>query len=159
LLYNITDILYIISWQKRHVYLLKTAETDISRFRFGQFLHFWTSRAYVLGSGILFVILPPWYSMQKGVRWRGWDSNPRTPKGRDHSSRFFLFLYVSREEMVPCISDLESCAFDRASLPLRSLVLPVKPYFIVAANEIRLNLLGASTICQCLSPKLFQDCA
>jgi hypothetical protein len=25
--------------------------------------------------------------------------------------------------------------------------LPVKPYFIVAANEIRLNLLGASTIC------------
>jgi hypothetical protein len=25
--------------------------------------------------------------------------------------------------------------------------LPVKPYFIVAAGEIRLNLLGASTIC------------
>jgi hypothetical protein len=24
--------------------------------------------------------------------------------------------------------------------------LPVKPYFIVAAHEIRLNLLGASTI-------------
>ena len=47
--------------------------------------------------------------------------------------------------MVSCISDLESCAFDRASLPLHSLVLIVKPYFIVAANEIRLNLLGAST--------------
>ena len=60
---------------------------------------------------------------------------------------FFLFLCVLREEMVPCISDLESCAFDRASLPLHSLVLPVKPYFIVAANEIRLNLLGASIIC------------
>jgi hypothetical protein len=30
-------------------------------------------------------------------------------------------------------SDLESCAFDQASLPLRPLVLAVKPYFIVAA--------------------------
>jgi DNA-directed RNA polymerase subunit RPC12/RpoP len=36
-------------------------------------------------------------------------------------------------------SDLESCAFDQASLPLHSLVLPIKPYFIVAASEIRLN--------------------
>jgi hypothetical protein len=80
------------------------------------------------------------YSIQKGSRWRGWDSNPRTPKGRDYSSRFFsLSVYVLREEMVPRTSDLESCAFDQASLPLRSLVLPVKPYFIVAAHEIRLN--------------------
>jgi DNA-directed RNA polymerase subunit RPC12/RpoP len=51
----------------------------------------------------------------------------------------FFSLYVLREEMVPRTSDLESCAFDQASLPLRSLVLPVKPYFIVAASEIRLN--------------------
>jgi DNA-directed RNA polymerase subunit RPC12/RpoP len=36
-------------------------------------------------------------------------------------------------------ADLESCAFDQASLPLHSLVLPIKPYFIVAAHEIRLN--------------------
>ena len=41
--------------------------------------------------------------------WREWDSNPRTPKGRDDSyaipfSKFRL--------------DLESCAFDQASLPL-----------------------------------------
>ena len=60
---------------------------------------------------------------------------------------FFIAPYVLREEMVPQISDLESCAFDQASLPLRSFVLPVKPYFIVAAGEIRLNLLGASIIC------------
>jgi DNA-directed RNA polymerase subunit RPC12/RpoP len=50
-------------------------------------------------------------------------------------------VYVLREEMmVSRTFDLESCAFDQASLPLRrSLVLPVKPYFIVAAGEIRLN--------------------
>ena len=87
----------------------------------------------------LWYILQLEHSMQKGSMWRGWDSNPRTPKGRDHSSLFFLSLYVLREEMVPRTSDLESCAFDQASLPLRSLVLPVKPYFIVAASEIRLN--------------------
>ena len=64
--------------------------------------------------------------------------NPRTPKGRDHSSRFFLSIDVARRNGATA-TDLESCAFDRASLPLRSLVLPVKPYFIVAAGEIRLN--------------------
>jgi DNA-directed RNA polymerase subunit RPC12/RpoP len=77
---------------------------------------------------------------KKNQKWRGWDSNPRTPKGRDHSSRIFLlFLSVLREEMVSWILDLESCAFDQASLPLRLPVLPVKPYFIVAASEIGLN--------------------
>jgi hypothetical protein len=60
---------------------------------------------------------------------------------------FFLSTRVARRKVVPQTSDLESCAFDQASLPLRLLVLPVKPYFIVAAGEIRLNLLGASTIC------------
>jgi hypothetical protein len=56
-------------------------------------------------------------------------------------------MYCEKKWCHAYISDLESCAFDRASLPLRSHVLPVKPYFRVAANEIRLNLLGASIIC------------
>jgi DNA-directed RNA polymerase subunit RPC12/RpoP len=65
--------------------------------------------------------------------------NPRTPKGRDHSSRFSFSVYVARRNGTTDTADLESCAFDQASLPLHSLVLPIKPYFIVAAYEIRLN--------------------
>ena len=65
--------------------------------------------------------------------------NPRTPKGRDHSSHFSFSVYVARRNGTMDKSDLESCAFDQASLPLHSLVLPIKPYFIVAAPEIRLN--------------------
>ena len=58
---------------------------------------------------------------------------------RDGITHFAFFSpYVLREEMVSRTSDLESCAFDQASLPLHSLVLPVKPYFIVAADKIRL---------------------
>jgi hypothetical protein len=52
---------------------------------------------------------------------------------------FSLATCVARRNDAMDIPDLESCAFDQASLPLRSLVLPVKPYFIVAACEIRLN--------------------
>jgi hypothetical protein len=59
--------------------------------------------------------------------------------GITHLAFFFIFLCMLREEMVPRTFDLESCAFDQASLPLRLPVLPVKPYFIVAASEIGLN--------------------
>ena len=121
----------------------------MGRFKLGSILRFQTELMFeVMAHNFcvcIYIMTRAFYA--KRIRWRGWDSNPRTPKGRDHSSLFFLSLYVLREEMVPRKSDLESCAFDQASLPLRSFVLPVKPYFIVAAGEIRLNLLGASTIC------------
>jgi hypothetical protein len=72
------------------------------------------SMVLLAGSCVLFVA--------KRLRWRGWDSNPRTPKGRDHSS-LTVFLYVARRNVGSCTSDLESCAFGQASLPLRPLVL------------------------------------
>ena len=37
----------------------------------------------------------------------------------------FFYLQVLREEICPHAYDLESCAFDQASLPLHSSVLPV----------------------------------
>ena len=79
------------------------------------------------------------YPYKNGSRWRGWDLNPRTPKGRDHSSRFFFLSICCEKNGTTDADDLESCAFDQASLPLHSSVLPIKPYFIVAAHEIRLN--------------------
>jgi hypothetical protein len=48
------------------------------------------SMVLLAGSCVLFVA--------KRLRWRGWDSNPRTPKGRDHSSLAFFSTW--REEML-----------------------------------------------------------
>ena len=46
-----------------------------------------------------------------------------------------VICVTSTNDSVPRRRDLESCAFDQASLPLHKWVLSVNPYFIVAANS------------------------
>ncbi len=54
-------------------------------------LNLFLSARYTLGISELGI------HTKNGSRWRGWDLNPRTPKGRDHSPRFF-FLSICCEK-------------------------------------------------------------
>src|ERR671914_471025 len=76
---------------------------EIGRFKLGSILHSRTELMFFSSwhTHTQFVVCITAVALYtKGSRWRGWDSNPRTPKGRDHSSRFFLTLHVLREEIV-----------------------------------------------------------
>ena len=65
--------------------------------------------------------------------WRGWDLNPRTPKGRDHSSR--ALVDVAGVNDVPYAHLILSPArLTGLRYPSTQMViaLPRRPYFMLA---------------------------
>jgi hypothetical protein len=68
---------------------------------------------------------------------------------RDGITHLVLTIGVTRtNDSVPRKHDLESCAFDQASLPLHAGEVSVEPYFIVAAEPLKVKFCFCPLECE-----------